>query len=84
MMEDIIEKVAQAIALAPYEDKAKAAIQAMREPTIKMQEDGWQEAHGHVDFWDYGGYTGAGYTFEQEGPKAIWQAMIDRALKPHP
>ena len=52
-----------------------------RIPTEGMQKAGWYVAEDHIDFWDYGGYTGAGYTFEDSGPKAIWEIMIKELEK---
>lgn len=49
-----------------YADDARAAIEAMREPTWPMEESGWES------------YPKVG---EFPVPAELWEAMIDRALK---
>lgn len=52
-----------------------------REASKKAQEKGWDVADDCVDFWDYGGWTGAGYTLEPRVAQECWQAMFDAAPK---
>jgi hypothetical protein len=67
----MINKVAQAIKIAhecygnEYETIACAAIEALREPTIKMQQCGYDAWEGH-----HGAAVGE-----------IYKAMIDEALR---
>lgn len=78
-MNDMIERVAKAICLVHntdikryknYISAARAAIEAMREPTLEMSEVG-----GEVDDID------DCYTIGRTTAKKCWQAMIDEALK---
>ena len=79
-MTDKIEQVARAIqkehssvewrtlndfAKDAWHRDARAAIEAMREPTEEMAQAGYQVAHG---------------TYSDEG-EIVWRAMIDAALK---
>lgn len=78
-MSEIVKRVAEALKLkraekiaqplsSLYEDMAKAAIEAMREPTEQMIDDGsWVEATGEI----VGKYAA----------KECWHEMIDAALK---
>lgn len=57
--------------------KARAAIEAMREPTEKMIAEG----DSAMD-WDSSDATGQWYVHYHDGDAAkSWQAMIDEALK---
>lgn len=79
-MSQMIERAAQAICgddnpdniLAIHRDRARAAIEAMREPTKKMLSAG---GFYHI--------IGAGSVSESdmEIAKREWQAMIDEALR---
>lgn len=53
----------------PYLDDARAAIEAMREPTEAMESAGW-DSYDRNDGWS--------------GPQYCWQAMVDAALSPSP
>lgn len=76
MTDSIVERVARALANEegyandpfPYDERARAAIKAMREPTEAMMNVGSgfiYEAYGH------------GPTIAKEA----WQAVVDEALK---
>lgn len=63
-MDEMVQRVARAIALAPmdtFEAQAVAAIEAMREPTEAMIEAGYANNFANPAY-------------------AAWQAMIDTAL----
>jgi hypothetical protein len=57
-------------------DVARAAIEAMREPTVEMVEA--VDIEGETDA---GGGINATYSVGSEEAKKVWQAMVDRALK---
>jgi hypothetical protein len=57
-------------------DVARAAIEAMREPTVEMVEA--VDIEGETDA---GGGINATYSVGSEEAKKVWQAMGDRALK---
>jgi hypothetical protein len=71
-MESMVERVSRAIRLSLdetgyYPDAARAAIEAMREPTPEMIEA------GNIPGWDDSVSVGLS--------EEIWPAMIDAALK---
>lgn len=84
-MSEMVERVARAIADADMEDYegrealynafARAAIEAMREPTNNMRGIGFDEAYEHIEPSPYGPVVHA-----KIGQK-VWQAMIDAALR---
>jgi hypothetical protein len=57
-------------------DVARAAIEAMREPTVEMVEA--VDIDGETDA---GGGINATYSIGSEEAKKVWQAMIDAALE---
>lgn len=65
-----------------YTDAARAAIEAMREPTEAMEEAADDPVHselakqGQFSIENYGKLAFASYPFSV----AVWQAMIDKAL----
>jgi len=76
MTQSMIEKVAEAIEevvlrqeFTSYEEAARAAIEAMREPTRGMVED------GYAALMDWDARTG-----EDKGISDTWVAMINAAL----
>ena len=57
---------------------ARAAIEAMREPTKEMVEAGYNAIDEAVDYYNYD--SGSGYTIEPSGGADVLRAMIDAAL----
>ena len=80
-MNEMIERVARAMAEADvhntawklYVREARAAIEAMREPTEEMFVAAYAVNGGKWTDDEY-----------EPPPKICWSAMIDAALKPHP
>ena len=58
---------------------ARAAIEAMREPTQEMVDVGYREIDDCIDFYNYD--SDCGYDLGAFAPTSTWQAMIDAALK---
>jgi hypothetical protein len=61
-----------------YCDMARAAIEAMREPTKVMIYVGNNEIEDCHDSWSYD--SGSGCLIEPEAARNAWQSMIDAAL----
>ena len=59
--------------------QARAAIEAMREPTKEMVEAGYDAIHDAGDYYNYD--SGSGYTVESFSGARVLRAMIDAALK---
>jgi len=59
-------------------DRARAAIEALREPTMEMVEVGYTEINNNIESWNYD--SDSGYAVEDIAPTATWRAMIDAAL----
>lgn len=57
---------------------ARAAIEALREPTMEMVEVGYTEINNNIESWNYD--SDSGYAVEDIAPTATWRAMIDAAL----
>lgn len=70
-METMAEYVRLAVEDGHYQAMARAAIEAMREPTDAMLDDGRDRAN---DYLDCGCYS------SQETVGECWKAMIDAAL----
>jgi len=72
---EMVERVAKALCKhggdcwQMHIDDARAAIEAMREPTEAMESAGW-DSYDRNDGWS--------------GPQYCWQAMVDAALSPSP
>lgn len=83
-MDDMIERVGRALAKAenyaydpiPYDDRARAVIEAMRDPTQAMIKDGDATPTSHS--WGQSHLSAENAEFAMCEP--IWQAMIDAAL----
>jgi hypothetical protein len=81
-MSEMVDRVAKAISGAPFPSelsrrKARAAIEAMREPTAKMI-----DTTAKIDIERAGNdETNSIYNLRDEEIEFIWYAMIDEALK---
>jgi len=62
-----------------YRDMARAAIEAMMEPSKMMVAAGYEKINENIDFWNY--ESGSGYSVEDIAPSETWRAMIQAALK---
>jgi len=90
-MSEMIERVARAIAKAdarPYEDapnlfrgKARAAIEAMREPTNAQLEAAEDIVVGYDDFATGDGNIYLGIPSYPQKARDVWAALVDAALK---
>ncbi len=57
---------------------ARAAIEAMRTPTEAMVKEGLEEGRWEISL----GVGGEHAVMFESAPRTMWEAMIDRALKP--
>ncbi len=95
MTDSMIERVARAIwntkpgaKLHPWERlgtvredylaESRAAIEAMRTPTEAMVKEGLEEGRWEISL----GVGGEHAVMFESAPRTMWEAMIDRALKP--
>jgi hypothetical protein len=60
------------------EERARAAIAAMREPSKEMVLAGYDKINENIDFWNYDSDTG--YAVEDIATTETWHSMIDAAL----
>jgi|JI10StandDraft_1071094.scaffolds.fasta_scaffold417910_1 hypothetical protein len=58
--------------------EARAAIEAMRTPTEAMVKEGLEEGRWEISL----GVGGEHAVMFESAPRTMWEAMIDRALKP--
>ena len=63
---------------AGYLADARAAIEAMRTPTEAMVKEGLEEGRWEISL----GVGGEHAVMFESAPRTMWEAMIDRALKP--
>lgn len=63
----------------PHMEAARAAIEAMMEPSKMMVEAGYEKINENIDFWNY--ESDSGYSVEDIAPSETWRAMIQAALK---
>lgn len=61
------------------EKDARAAIEALMEPTKEMVSAGYEKINENIDFWNY--ESGGGYSVDDIAPSETWRAMIEEALK---
>ncbi|HDZ37648.1 MAG TPA: hypothetical protein ENH62_05080 [Marinobacter sp.] len=81
MAESMTERVARAISNAAYDDKAKAAIGAMREPTEEMLLASWHQTASVSSERRMAVELGTPRSAHLAKMKQRWQAMIDKALE---
>lgn len=58
---------------------ARAAIEAMMEPSKEMVSAGYEKINENIDFWNY--ESDSGYSVDDIAPSETWRAMIQAALK---
>lgn len=58
---------------------ARAAVEALREPTKEMIFNGNSKIDDCIDFYNYD--SGSGYTVEPHAARETWSAMIDAILE---
>ena len=93
-MSEMIERVARVLATSEgenpdntwmfYEEKSRAAIEAMREPTKAQLEAAEEIVVGYDDFATGDGNIYLGIPGYPQKARDVWAALIDAALKDTP